>query len=83
MTYAQRIDREDESDRLRRVLREEHYAARERIAQGFRHVTLGLMSWEGPPEFDRPTVYRCWDPQGEVEPFDVDADDRECWSGER
>jgi hypothetical protein len=55
------------------------------ITAAFREVTLGLMEWEDPPlmgprEYARlellraPVVYRPWDPQGEVEPYDVDAD---------
>lgn len=58
-----------------------------RIREAFRHVTLGLMEWQDPPELTRRDyrwleglsvteriVYRPWDPQGEVEPFDVQAD---------
>ena len=88
MTYAQRIDREEEGARLRAMLRDEHYAARERIAQAFRYVTLlGLMEWQDPPELTPRqyarleglrNVYRPFDPQGETEPFDVDQDWSDC-----
>jgi hypothetical protein len=55
------------------------------IAAAFREVTLGLMAWREPPlmgpmEYRRlellsaRQVYRPYDPQGEVEPYDLDQD---------
>ena len=46
------------------------------IRAAFRELSLALMEWQEPPlaPWERPTVYRCWDPQGEIEAFDVQAD---------
>jgi len=48
----------------------------ENIREAFRTVALAAMELREPPAapWERRTVYRCWDPQGEVEPFDVNAD---------
>lgn len=57
-----------------------------RISAAFRDMSLALMEWTDPPlmsarEYRRlelvpapRNVYRPFDPQGEVEPFDIDAD---------
>jgi hypothetical protein len=56
------------------------------IIAAFREVALGLMDWQDPPlmswrEYRRRegitgggSVYRPYDPQGDVEPYDVQAD---------
>ena len=63
------------------------------IRAAFHDAALGLMSWQDPPmmgarEYRRlegitGERYRPYDPQGDVEPFDLDRDDDECWRGER
>ncbi len=65
-----------------------------RVREAFHTVADGLMEWQDPAELtsreyrrleaipDR-HVYRPYDPQGDVEPFDLDADDRDCWEGTR
>lgn len=65
------------------------------IRAAFREAALGLMEWQDPPLYTRRQyaalegllaprrVYRPYDPQGDVEPFDLDRDDDECWRGER
>lgn len=64
------------------------------IGAAFREAALGLMEWQDPPlmtlreyrrlELLQPRrVYRPYDPQGEVEPFDIDRDNDECERGER
>lgn len=56
-----------------------------RVRPIFHSLALALMTWEDPPlmgrrEYaeleltDAPYTYRPYDPQGEVEPFDIDAD---------
>ena len=58
------------------------------VRAAFREVSLGLMSWTDPAEITprewrrlelvpERRVYRPFDPQGEVEPFDVQADWKE------
>lgn len=41
-------------------------------------MQLAALELQDPPpapwERPSPRVYRCWDPQGDVEPFDVQAD---------
>lgn len=80
---SRRIAREDEFDRLAALLREEAGKSDRRIRAAFHEAALGLMAWEDPPlmtprEYRRleliHNVYRPHDPQGEVEPFDIDAD---------
>lgn len=53
------------------------------IRAAFREVALGLMAWEDPAlvsprEYRRleqlRDVYKPFDPQGETEPFDIQAD---------
>lgn len=58
----------------------------EALRAAFHAVAEGLMAWQDPPLMGRreyarleeldaaPIVYRPYDPQGEVEPYDVDAD---------
>ncbi len=55
----------------------------ERIRAAFAEVARGLMAWQGPPLIGRREyrrleglryVYKPYDPQGDVEPFDVQAD---------
>jgi hypothetical protein len=48
-------------------------------AEVFRPLALALMEWREPPaapweRVNRPRVYRPFDPQGDTEPFDVQAD---------
>ena len=43
------------------------------IRAAFREVALGLMEWREPPT-RKPKVYRSWDKQNGVEPFNVQAD---------
>ena len=55
------------------------------VREAFRNVTLALMEWQDPPSFtpreyrrlellEQGYVYRPYDPQGDVEPYDVQAD---------
>jgi hypothetical protein len=62
------------------------------IRAAFREAALGLMAWQDPPlvstsEYRRledvGQVYRPFDPQGDVEPFNLDRDEEECWRNER
>lgn len=57
----------------------------ENIRAAFRDVALGLMEWQDPPLMGRReyarlelvperTVYRPYDPQGEIEPYNVGKD---------
>jgi hypothetical protein len=58
-------------------------SSQEKIRAAFREAALGLMAWQDPPlvsprEYRRlelvRNVYRPADKQGEVEPFDINAD---------
>lgn len=58
------------------------------IRAAFHDAALGLMEWQDPPlvtprEYRRlelvRRVYKPYDPQGEVEAFDLDASDDEGW----
>jgi hypothetical protein len=63
------------------------------IRAAFHTAALGLMAWQDPPAELSPSeyrrleaigsVYRPFDPQGEVEPYNLDRDEEECWRGER
>ena len=55
------------------------------VREAFRYVTLALLGWQDPPALTpreyrqlelvlETRVYRPYDPQGDVEPYDVQAD---------
>jgi hypothetical protein len=95
MTFAQRVERETEGDRLRAVLRDEGIRSGDRVRAAFHTAARGLMDWRDPSELTgreyrrlegitgNGNVYRPYDPQGDVEPYDLDRDDYECERGER
>ena len=90
MTYAQRVEREDEGDRLRSVLQREAHRSDSRIRAAMHDVASGLMAWSEAPELSArqyrrlEDIGRIYRPEGKetlygrstyADPYDTDLDD--------